>query len=195
MAFAQAIKELQWPAEYAEGKNSKSLFEDVLTIEDVVKKFEDSGVELNRKQIDQQLSNVLIGSSGTTCVVATLPTREPKSRAYAIEQLSRAAESINGLEADSLRMFGGPVYTAKVGRFWPTDSQAFYAIFNWDLGPLRLVLPEAIDANAGCVSQHTRDDLCRADFLIPVGCKDGSFVDVDSRILVHHGYFGGHALC
>ena len=114
LSFARELKTLRWPAEMAEGNTDRPLFDDVLTIEDIVKKFEDGGVELTRAQIDSQLENVIIGSNGTTCVVATLPTRDPAMRAYALAQLNRIPEKIKGLDVSELRMFGGPVYTAKV---------------------------------------------------------------------------------
>lgn len=114
LSYAVQLKGMRWPAELAEGKTDLPLFDEVLTVEDIVKKFEDSAVKLTREQIDQQLANVLIGSTGTTCVIATLPTRDPFKRQYAIDRLIAAAAEVSGLNSDSLRMFGGPIYTAKV---------------------------------------------------------------------------------
>ena len=114
LAFATELKKLNWPAELANGNPTQPLFDDVLTIEDIVKKFKDGKVDLTRQQIDSQLENVIIGSGGTTCIVAALPTREPAKRAHALAQLNHIPEQIEGLDLSDLRMFGGPIYTAKV---------------------------------------------------------------------------------
>ena len=114
LEFAQALKQQTWPDTLANAAAGDPIFDDVLTIEDVIQKFGDSGVQMTGDQINRQLENVLIGPVGITCVVAILPTRDPIMRSYAIDQIYRTTEKVGGLSADELRMFGGPVYTATV---------------------------------------------------------------------------------
>ena len=114
--FTAALKELHWPAEFSQDDLRGPLFEDILTLNDLYTKLQESGPGLSKEQIHDQLKNVMIGDSGTTCVIATLMTSLPGPRAHAIDEIYSVANEVDGLSANEIRLFGGPVYTRQIDK-------------------------------------------------------------------------------
>ena len=108
------LKVLTWGETYSPEKPDLLIFDQVVTIKNFVAKLKSDGVKLSDEQIYRQLKNVLIGDDGTTCLLSILPTREPAKRMFAIEEVKRLGATVDGLDVDEIRLFGGPVYTAKI---------------------------------------------------------------------------------
>ncbi len=111
--FTIELIKLCWGHRFPDSETD-SIFNEVITIDDVAKKMKTSDASLSSDQIHRQLANVLIGPTGTTCVIATLATRDPVRRQHAIEQIYDVAQRIDGLGEGQIRLFGGPVYTKQV---------------------------------------------------------------------------------
>ena len=112
--FVNQLRQLKWPDGVREQVDSDSIFEDVLTFEDVVAQMQSANSNLTEEQIRSQLLNVMIGANGTTCVVATLTTREPMLRKIAFDKIEEVCGNVAALAPRDLKYFGGPVYTRKI---------------------------------------------------------------------------------
>lgn len=115
-SFARKLEQLKWPAtiQVTNESEGRSVFNDVLQLDDVVANLKKSEAKLTDDQIYNQLSNVMVGPDGTTCIVATLSSREPHERAFAIRRIYELANEVDGLDDSQVRLFGGPVYTKQV---------------------------------------------------------------------------------
>ena len=112
--FAAELKAAEWGSELAPDTPQTPMFDDVVTIKDFITKLKSDGIKLSDAQIYGQLKNVLIGDDGTTCLLTILPTRDPPKRAFAMQEIRRIGSMVEGLDEQDLKMFGGPVYTAKI---------------------------------------------------------------------------------
>ena len=113
LQFAGQLRELKW-GDTDEAQADENVFDDVVTIDQLVSDMQSTSLNLTDEQVYEQLSNVMIGPEGTTCVIATLSHREPHFRHAAFEKIIQATGRVDGLDAQQLKYFGGPVYTRKV---------------------------------------------------------------------------------
>ncbi len=114
--FADAIKTKTWGIDLLPDDPGKSVFDDVFTVKDFVAKLKSDRIQLSDQQLYAQLENVLIGRDGTTCLMMTLPTRDPVLRSHAVNTIYDTADEVDGLDRGDLKLFGGPVYTSQIDR-------------------------------------------------------------------------------
>ena len=123
--YVAGLQKEKWPADLnavilseskSETPSAKSLpvFTDIETLETVMQRMRTADPRLTDEQIKRQLSGVLLGDEGTTCVLAMLPTRNPAARKHAIETIYRVADNVPELGRKQTKAFGGPVYTAQI---------------------------------------------------------------------------------
>lgn len=115
-AMAGSLNKIKWPEQFRDSDSVDTVFTEVLTIDQVADQMRLRDAKLTDEQVYDQLRNVLIGPKGTTCLLATLPTREPGMRSFAIDAIYDATDEVEGLEANDIKLFGGPVYTVQVDR-------------------------------------------------------------------------------
>lgn len=173
--LVEQLRSMQWPEDVREQVKGDSIFAEVLTIEDATTKMRSANSNLTDEQIRSQLLNVMVGPSDTTCVVATLTTREPPLRKIAFEKIDEACGNVPNLSAEDLVLFGGPVYTRQIDRsglkiatqFTPI-SMLIAILCTWFcIRKLRLMLAIFFNAVIGCcaalvsvyISQVTMDPL------------------------------------
>jgi hypothetical protein len=97
-AFATELREQQWGQSFNSEAPAAKIFDEVLTVDDLIDQWRARFNDLSNEQLDAQLKHVMVGPTGTTCVLATLPTRDPARRAFAIQQIYRVSERIPGLD-------------------------------------------------------------------------------------------------
>lgn len=101
-------------AERALPNNPLPVFTDIETLDSVMQRMREADPRLTDQQIKRQLSGVLLGDNGTTCVLAMLATRKPEARQYALETVYRVADKVPELGRTQTKAFGGPVYTGQI---------------------------------------------------------------------------------
>ena len=102
-----------WPSSNF-AKSGSPFFDNVVTIKDFIDQLKSDGVKFTDAQIYRQMESVLLGEDGTTCLLVIFPSREPEDRQLAIREIRRISDTVNGLAAGDVRLFGGPVYTARI---------------------------------------------------------------------------------